>query len=957
MLTLSGRGFLAVATPELQAFCVFQFAVDPYDNATATNQSYLLSTTAAVSLDGLTAVCTTPAFAVAAVADVALCAGGDVLALAQETLAASGCIVGSVRLLLRNPRQVISARPSVVAPLLSGSSRWPGVALGGVGLTASDSLQCAFVALVCLDDFCYADEYEPAVVATTPATWISDVASTCVAGLTLVPRFQALFGAASLPLDTFVVLTGGGEDVDVASASAFGAAVTFALAPVLHSAVLLTNTSLGLAGSGDVLVSGMGLLTSQRTLFCHYPSLGLVTDGIVTNDTSAVCYAPPTVAAAVGVATAVSFNGLDVSNAVVTVPVSSAVANGSVDGSSPALVRGNTTWSFSAGMPVATSQQVAAAPLTNHTTNDSSASTGTAWVSPAATLAECRLSPDVVFTGPSPSAFGNVAAVGGDVPEVDVVAGGLWNNSRIGVTAGHSPQVGPASGGTVVTFVIMGLASTELLTPTTPVYCAVISSVVNGTDDSASSMTSQNVVAVVVTSNVVSCVMPAGLPVGVALLGVGSHPTGAGATAFVTPLVQFMVHPVPALQSVSPVSTLASGGASVVVTGSGFVASDALQCVFGDVVSLSAVWVSAGRVVCVAPPHAPGRVTVTVTTNGQQYFGGPNTVVEYVAEEVVRSFSPRQGSARGGTHVTVTGSSFLPGEVYLCQFGSAVPLPAVWQSTSTLVCITARHDVGTVSFGVTRQGAVLPMGALSSSFEFMASLAVTAVSPSSGVQQGGSSLTVVGRGFYSSGVPSCRFGAALVPATVVSNTTLQCTTPSWHALGAVSVEVTMNGLEFSASGIQFHYSLLPVVSAVFPARGPERGGTEVFVFGSNFGGSTGTLFCLFGRLAPVPATWISSEVCSCISPASGVDVVSVEVSCGVWAAVLAGYGRTCCCRLPRACAGVCLTRVCVRWLVLARRFQPTASSSAETACRSATMQRCLCTRYLPRSFIRQVALT
>ena len=51
---------------------------------------------------------------------------------------------------------------------------------------------------------------------------------------------------------------------------------------------------------------------------------------------------------------------------------------------------------------------------------------------------------------------------------------------------------------------------------------------------------------------------------------------------------------------------------------------------------------------------------------------------------------------------------------------------------------------------------------------------------------------------------ACRFNTTRVPATFVTSTLLQCIAPKSNE-GHVDVEVSMNLVDFSSSGVQFQY--------------------------------------------------------------------------------------------------------------------------------------------------------
>ncbi|MFN9944306.1 MAG: IPT/TIG domain-containing protein, partial [bacterium] len=117
---------------------------------------------------------------------------------------------------------------------------------------------------------------------------------------------------------------------------------------------------------------------------------------------------------------------------------------------------------------------------------------------------------------------------------------------------------------------------------------------------------------------------------------------------------------------------------------------------------------------------------------------------------------------------------------------------------------------------------------------------------------------MIGTKFVNTSSALCRFGSLTVPATVVSDTELECISPPIGGSVAVSVDfsVTWNGQEFASSGIAFQYLPDAFVLAVSPAFGPVSGGSLVTVFGGNFV-DVPTLQCQFGSgSSPVVAKWL-----------------------------------------------------------------------------------------------------
>jgi hypothetical protein len=147
---------------------------------------------------------------------------------------------------------------------------------------------------------------------------------------------------------------------------------------------------------------------------------------------------------------------------------------------------------------------------------------------------------------------------------------------------------------------------------------------------------------------------------------------------------------------------------------------------------------------------------------------------------------------------------------------------------------------------------------------------VNGISPNVGPRTGGTFIDVHGRGFgslNSEAVASCRVDGIVVGAAVVSPTQLRCVTPSVQTAGPVSVEVAINGVDYSSSEqAQFWYIDPVLVTGLSHSSGPEDGGTEVTVVGSAFS-SLCAYVCEFGGEAyRVKAAWLTSKALICTSP-------------------------------------------------------------------------------------------
>jgi hypothetical protein len=151
--------------------------------------------------------------------------------------------------------------------------------------------------------------------------------------------------------------------------------------------------------------------------------------------------------------------------------------------------------------------------------------------------------------------------------------------------------------------------------------------------------------------------------------------------------------------------------------------------------------------------------------------------------------------------------------------------------------------------------------------------------PHSGVVVGGTNVHVSGAWFkympeYGV-VPHCKFGDKIVRGDFDSTVRIVCKAPPGTELGTpMAFEVSMNGVDWTDTGMKFSYYDIPTLYNITPPSGPEAGGTMIYIFGANFSNmSSPTEFnCKFTPLTlPVPpkkmpAIYLNSSAIMCPSP-------------------------------------------------------------------------------------------
>jgi len=150
---------------------------------------------------------------------------------------------------------------------------------------------------------------------------------------------------------------------------------------------------------------------------------------------------------------------------------------------------------------------------------------------------------------------------------------------------------------------------------------------------------------------------------------------------------------------------------------------------------------------------------------------------------------------------------------------------------------------------------------------------VTGVSPESGPEAGGTSVTITGTQLK--GAKSVKFGSVEAKSfTVNSETSIKATSPA-QAAGTVDVTVTTpEGTSPTSPADHFTYLPKPTVTNVQPDVGVASGGTTTMISGTSFNGATAVKF---GSTGAASFTVISETWIKAVSPA-GSGTVDVTVT-------------------------------------------------------------------------------
>ncbi|KAK7253707.1 hypothetical protein SO694_00002342 [Aureococcus anophagefferens] len=338
---------------------------------------------------------------------------------------------------------------------------------------------------------------------------------------------------------------------------------------------------------------------------------------------------------------------------------------------------------------------------------------------------------------------------------------------------------------------------------------------------------------------------PATVAVAASLGGLRSSHSSAS-FAYVSPTV---------VRSAAPLETTHLGGAVVNVTGDRFDGNSKTTCDFGGL-RVPATVVNASLLRCVAPARPPGAITVHVRVFRDVVGSFP---FSYVLGEAVVAVSPTGGPTTGGGVVRVRGSGFTT-TTLICFDGVSARTTFVSSSEVRAVAPPSTRAA------VARVDACEDASAASAEYAYEPRTLVVGVDPPYGPENGGTSVTVVGRFSTAHGPVACRFGDRETNATLLSDSAVTCASPPrGDDRVAVAVSLVYDAAEPPlASGHVFTYISSATATDAAPLSSPCDGGTVVAITGTGFV-DDGRTSCNFGG-STVDAVFLSATNLACVAP-------------------------------------------------------------------------------------------
>lgn len=378
----------------------------------------------------------------------------------------------------------------------------------------------------------------------------------------------------------------------------------------------------------------------------------------------------------------------------------------------------------------------------------------------------------------------------------------------------------------------------------------------------------------------------------------------------------------PSVGSLGPNSGGAGGGTPVSIFGTNF--TGATSVVFGSTPATNFVVQGDTQIIATSPAGSVGSVNVRVTTPGGTSSTNPNTTYTYVAGPTISSVSPAEGIAHATTRpadVTIVGSNFSASGNTV-NFGGTPGTIVSESTTSITVTPPANSAGGQVNVDVFNAGGsgtsaiyayryILPP-VVTVSFDTSSivgtgttGFSVTFTNPNpvairgARVASNGATtpfiLTAFGNfcgtsgnynassAFFIAGVDLPANGSCTATSTQqpTAGGAFQFVTAAPTATGTATTNFTLTGVAATSNTLTVQRAA-PSITSVSPSSGPQAGGTNVTLTGSNLTGTTAVTVGGFAatNVTVVSDTQVTFTTGAASSPVFGSVVATNSVGIG-----------------------------------------------------------------------------
>ena len=378
--------------------------------------------------------------------------------------------------------------------------------------------------------------------------------------------------------------------------------------------------------------------------------------------------------------------------------------------------------------------------------------------------------------------------------------------------------------------------------------------------------------------------------------------------------VMFYFYSLPQISSNSPILGPVVGNTVVTMSGLGFIGTQntAIRCKFGMVESTTertgavnpVKYLTGSTISCVAPAQSVGTVRVSVSLNGldsdftrvelgalYRYHGPP---------KLSGRPTPSVGPTTGGTFITISGTSFLRGQLQ-CKFWTGASkgnlnkvVVADFLSSTSASCVSPPViQSQLVSLSLSLNGQDFSPFFLEDLFYYFPAPEIYKLHPPGGPAQSGGYAMVQGKGFLNTVAIKCRVCVVVSAARYFNDSFVGCAIPqiqrklysqvvannlgimpevlsdsfAVYPVQAYPVETSFDGQTFSTSGIKYVYHTTPQVDQIVPNSGAKSKLTMVaIIHGDNFRNDFVGPFCRFAGIGTTKTVFMSDRIIRCLIP-------------------------------------------------------------------------------------------
>jgi large repetitive protein len=325
----------------------------------------------------------------------------------------------------------------------------------------------------------------------------------------------------------------------------------------------------------------------------------------------------------------------------------------------------------------------------------------------------------------------------------------------------------------------------------------------------------------------------------------------------------------PDLQMVTPPVGPVAGGTMVTLDGANF--QSGATVTFDGIPATMVSFVSSMRLTARTPAHPVfGPVDVAVTNPDTQSSTLAGGYTYRLPTPTLTGVTPNTGTASGSRVVMLSGTNFAAGATV--AFGGVAATEVTVLSGTSIRATTPGGSPGPVNVTVTNPDSQVATRANGYTYTL---LTIDAITPTVGSIHGGAPFTLTGSAIDQ----GCKvyFDTTVgVDIIVVDSTTITGIIPP-HNAGSVNLVLKPPDPGTISDVIVggFRYDTPPSLTSLDRSSGPEAGGTQVTLAGSDFAaGATVS----FGGLAAISVTFVSSTQLIAVTPNHDAGTVNVVVT-------------------------------------------------------------------------------